>query len=68
LGDWDEDEPEPVERFTEEEMAFLRFARFGELPPRARPSEWVETVETEQPSLPTRQRFDLGPDGVPPGG
>lgn len=65
MQDWDEDERKPEERFTDEEMAFLRFARFGELPPRVLPSEWVETLETEQPSLPARQRFDLGPEGVP---
>ncbi|GHF00706.1 hypothetical protein GCM10017786_36960 [Amycolatopsis deserti] len=51
------------ERFTDEELDFLRFARFGELPPRVRPDELVEVVETEQPDLPVRQPFDLGPGG-----
>lgn len=56
----DGDERERAERFTDEELAFLRFARFGELPPRVL---LVETVETEQPSLPVEQRFDPGPQG-----
>lgn len=52
------------ERFTDDELAFLRFARFGELPARVAPAEWVEVVETEQPSLPTRHRFDPGPESL----
>jgi hypothetical protein len=35
------------ERFTDEELAFLRHARFGELPPRVRPEDLVELVETD---------------------
>jgi hypothetical protein len=35
------------EQFTDEEMAFLRHARFGELPPRVRPEDRVEGTETE---------------------
>jgi hypothetical protein len=35
------------ERFTDDELAFLRHARFGELPPRVRPEELVELVETD---------------------
>ncbi|SFP04667.1 hypothetical protein SAMN05421810_101798 [Amycolatopsis arida] len=57
-------EPERVERFTDEELAFLRFARFGELPPRVLPQEMAEVTETERPDLPgERQPFDLGPTG-----
>ncbi|WP_431878121.1 hypothetical protein [Amycolatopsis sacchari] len=51
-----------AEKFTEEELAFLRYARFGELPPRPRREDLVETQETEQPWLPTRPRFDPGPE------
>ena len=36
------------EVFSDEEAAFLRHARFGELPPRVRPDELVELKETEQ--------------------
>jgi hypothetical protein len=38
---------EPEIRFTDEDAAFLRHVRFGELPPRVRPSELVELTETE---------------------
>jgi hypothetical protein len=38
---------EPVIRFTDEEAAFLRHVRFGELPARVRPTELIELVETE---------------------
>jgi hypothetical protein len=37
----------PVEQFSDEELAFLRHVRFGELPPRVRPDDRVELVETE---------------------
>lgn len=40
------EEAERVE-FTDEEAAFLRHARFGELPPRVLPAERVELVETD---------------------
>lgn len=33
--------------FSDEEAAFLRHARFGELPSRVRPDELVELQETE---------------------
>ena len=36
-----------AERFTDEEMAFLRFARFGELPPRVLPTDLVALNETD---------------------
>jgi hypothetical protein len=45
-------------RFTDEEVAFLRHARFGELPPRIRPEERTELVETD-----ARRDF---PDGFTP--
>jgi hypothetical protein len=35
--------------FTDEELAFLRHVRFGELPERVKPEEYVEMVETEPP-------------------
>ncbi|WP_238019267.1 hypothetical protein KZZ52_48615 [Dactylosporangium sp. AC04546] len=38
---------ESMERFTDEEMAFLRHVRFGELPAPVRPEERVELTETE---------------------
>lgn len=44
------------ERFTDEEYAFLRHVRFGELPPRVRPEDRVEFTETE----PRRDRPDTG--------
>ncbi len=33
--------------FTDDEAAFLRHARFGELPPRVRPEDRVELTETD---------------------
>ena len=36
-------------RFTDDEMAFLRHARFGDMPARVRPDERVEVAETEPP-------------------
>ncbi|SES00951.1 hypothetical protein [Actinokineospora terrae] len=36
-----------TERFTDEEFAFLRHARFGELPARARPEDLVTLKETD---------------------
>jgi hypothetical protein len=42
----DEEAPLP-EHFSDEEMAFLRYARFGQLPPRVQPEERVELVETD---------------------
>jgi hypothetical protein len=51
---------EPAESFTDEEYAFLRHVRFGELPPRVGPDERVEFTETE----PRRDRPEPagGPD------
>ncbi|GAA2370793.1 hypothetical protein [Dactylosporangium salmoneum] len=45
------------ERFTDDELAFLRHARFGELPNRVRPEERVELEEIEAP----RTWIDVGP-------
>jgi hypothetical protein len=44
-------------RFTDPDLAFLRHARFGELPPRVRPADMVELVETD----PRRDWPDAGP-------
>ncbi|GIF62454.1 hypothetical protein Ais01nite_04890 [Asanoa ishikariensis] len=44
--------------FNDEEAAFLRHARFGELPPRVLPDELVELQETE----PRPIRPDVLPD------
>jgi hypothetical protein len=52
------EELDHTERFSDEEAAFLRHVRFGELPPRARPDERVELIETE-----SRRDF---PDGLDP--
>jgi hypothetical protein len=41
------DDEVPREHFSDEEMAFPRYARFGQLPPRIPPEERVEMVETE---------------------
>lgn len=38
---------EPRESFTDEEYAFLRHVRFGELPPRVSPEDRMESTETE---------------------
>ncbi len=38
-----------TERFTDEELAYLRHVRFGELPERVQPEEYVELTETEVP-------------------
>jgi len=48
------------ERFTDEELAFLRHARFGELPERIRPEEFVELTETDAPAEvpPEIERFN----------
>jgi hypothetical protein len=45
------------DRFTDDELVFLRHVRFGELPPRVRPDELVESIETD----PGRDTPDLDP-------
>ncbi|MCW2882547.1 MAG: hypothetical protein JWQ95_6647 [Sphaerisporangium sp.] len=47
-----------TEEFTDEEYAFLRYARFGELPARVLPSEMVEEVKTDHPHDVPEQAFD----------
>lgn len=47
---------EPRESFTDDEYAFLRHVRFGELPPGVRPEERVESTESE--TEPRRDRPD----------
>jgi hypothetical protein len=38
-----------TEQFTDEEFAFLRHVRFGELPARVAPADLVETAEADPP-------------------
>ncbi|MCW3844117.1 hypothetical protein ONA70_28905 [Micromonospora yasonensis] len=38
---------EPSESFTDDEYAFLRHVRFGELPPAVRPEDRVALTETD---------------------
>jgi hypothetical protein len=33
--------------FSEADYAYLRYVEFGELPPRVRPEDYVELIETE---------------------
>jgi hypothetical protein len=47
-----------AEMFTDAELAFLRHARFGELPSRVLPEDRVELAETDPPRAP----IDLGLD------
>lgn len=57
---------EQREDFTDEEFAFLRHVRFGQLPERVLPSDMVELSETEArrdwPDVVVDQR-DLGGAG-----
>ena len=61
MYDEDRERDEPRIQFSDEEWAFLRFVRFGQLPPRVAPEERVETQETEpgggytDPELPLRR-------------
>jgi hypothetical protein len=65
MNDRDERD-EPRIEFTDEEWAFLRFVRFGGLPPRAAPEDRVELRETEpgggyaDPELGRRQDLSYG--------
>jgi hypothetical protein len=55
------EQPADAERFTDEEAAFLRHVRFGELPPRVRPQDRVELTETErQRGVPQPEPPDVG--------
>ena len=58
------------ESFTDEEYAFLRHVRFGELPPAVRPEDRVEFTETdprrdrpEPAGNPDDWNLRLGPGG-----
>jgi hypothetical protein len=42
------DDQEAPAEFTDDELAFLRHVRFGELPPRVVPEAMVELTETEE--------------------
>jgi hypothetical protein len=44
--------------FTDEQAAFLRHVRFGELPARVRPEQRVEVVETDSRTEVPPQAFD----------
>ncbi|MDG4810180.1 hypothetical protein O7634_25795 [Micromonospora sp. WMMD1120] len=46
--------------FTDDEYAFLRHVRFGELPPPVRPDELVALTETD----PGRNRSEVAEDPV----
>jgi hypothetical protein len=39
-----------AEKFTDDELAFLRHARFGELPPRVRLEDMVEETDAAGPA------------------
>jgi hypothetical protein len=39
-----------AERFTDEELEFLRHVRFGQLPERVRPEDYVELTESDPPA------------------
>ncbi len=41
-----------MEHFTDEELAFLRHVRFGEVPPRVEPEDYVELQETDPQRTP----------------
>jgi hypothetical protein len=38
------------EKFTDEELSFLRHVRFGQLPARVRPEDMVEETDTVGPA------------------
>jgi hypothetical protein len=57
-----DDDRERTEPLTEDELAGIRHARFGELPTRVRPEDAVETAETdpaheEPPPPPVRREW-----------
>jgi hypothetical protein len=53
------DAPSGGEPFTDAEYAFLRWVRFGELPPRVAPSDLVEVVETDVEDELPHQAMDV---------
>lgn len=46
-----------TERFTNEEFAYLRQVRFGQLPDPIPPSEWTEAMDTDLPYEPPEPRL-----------
>lgn len=40
-----------TERFTDDELAFLRHVRFGDLPERVLPDSYVELAESDSPRV-----------------
>ncbi|GAB1643776.1 hypothetical protein [Krasilnikovia sp. MM14-A1259] len=53
----------PDEEFSDQEMAFLRHAQFGELPPRVRPDQQVELTETDAPPAAPEPHWIWVPQG-----
>jgi hypothetical protein len=52
----------PGEQFTDEEDAFLRHIRFGELPERVLPEDQVQLTETEdRPDRPEPDPWPVNP-------
>jgi hypothetical protein len=47
-----------AEKFTDDELAFLRHVRFGELPARVRPEDMVEETDTGGPVFEPDARLD----------
>jgi hypothetical protein len=52
------DMTEDAQPFTDEEAAFWRHVRWGQLPVRVSPEEWVELQETDEPPLRPDDRLD----------
>ena len=48
-----------VVRCSDEDAAFLRHARFGELPYHVRPDDWVEETETDLPMHELEQSISI---------
>ncbi|HET8662185.1 MAG TPA: hypothetical protein VFM55_24780 [Micromonosporaceae bacterium] len=48
-----------VARVSDEEAALRRHARFGELPPRTRPDDWVEETDTNPPAHELEQSIPI---------
>ncbi|HET8681980.1 MAG TPA: hypothetical protein VFM54_08910 [Micromonosporaceae bacterium] len=48
-----------VARLSDEDAALVRQGRFGELPSRVRPEEWVEETETGLPAHELEQSISI---------
>lgn len=48
---------EHTERFTDEELAYLRHVRFGRLPDPIPPSDWSEAMDPDVPFEPPEPRL-----------